>query len=75
MSEQYKSLPLAWRQIIAARLDNGTGVWKDYNSAWKYRKNCEQMVYLGLLKPEDLPPIPDPDDYTNNDAPPTDTLG
>jgi hypothetical protein len=55
----------SFSQILADKLI-ATNCWSDYNAKYRYYNwLASQGDYAPFFRSEDLPPPPDPDDYSN----------
>ncbi len=68
-------LPSSWRQIliinISYYIDNPTGVWADFNPVYNGWLTLVNWAREGILCFDELPPAPDPADYTDYTSPKT----
>ena len=46
-----------------------SGIWADFNPIWMYWHSIQSLCTKGLIPLDQLPPEPDPSDYTNYDTP------
>ena len=59
------TLPQESIDCILAPLLTPSGIWADFNVVWYLWFSVEGMVKDGLIPREQLPPQPDPADYTD----------